>query len=207
MIRILMKTITTIALAAGMTACSPSGAQAQNVSQVKEAAEVNSNWTVDKSASSISFSSEMNGEAFTGHFGNFTADIQFDPSHVSDARIHVSIDMTSADANDEERNDALPGKEWFSAKKFPSAVFNSNSVKATLDDQFEAAGALTIRDVTKPLILPFRLEIVDGIAHATAQTSIDRSDFGVGTGVWKSEDWVAHKVEINIKIKATKKTI
>ena len=204
--RIWMKTITAISLAAGMTACSPSGAQAQNVSEAKETAALNSNWTVDKSASSISFSSEMSGEAFTGHFGSFTADIQFDPSNVSDARIHVSIDMTSADANDEERNDALPGKEWFSAKKFPTAVFTSNSVKATLDDQYEAAGELTIKDVTKPLTLPFRLEIVDGIAHATAQTSIDRSDFGVGTGMWKSEDWVAHMVAISIKIRATKKS-
>jgi len=201
--RLGMKQIGFVIALGCLTGCSPSGAQAQNVSPSSEASKIKSNWVVDQTASSLSFSSEMNGDAFSGSFGNFTADIRFDPENLSDARIHVSVDMASADAKDEERNDALPGKEWFSVKTFPNAVFTAETVNKTGENDFEAVGNLTIRDVTKPVTLQFNLIIDGNLAKANAQMSIDRSDFGVGSGMWKSEDWVVHNVDVSVVIMAT----
>jgi len=192
------KKLVCVAMIACVSACSPSGAQAQNVTAATGTSDIKSNWVVDNAAST-----EMSGDAFTGSFGNFTADIQFDADDLSDASILVSIDMTSADAQDDERNEALPGKEWFFVKKFPKAVFSSTTVKKTGDNQFEAVGELTIRDITKPLTLPFELIIENNLAKASAKTSLNRSDFGVGTGMWKSEDWVVHNVDVSVVIIAT----
>lgn len=189
-------------------ACSPSGAAAQSaVNERPQQVEQNiqSGWSVDKSASSLSFSGSMNGDAFSGSFAKFDAWIQLDPANLSGARIKVSVEIMSVDAGDSELTEALPGKEWFAAKTFPNALFESSAISKTSSNQYEANGALTIKGVTRPLILPFTLEIEDGVGNATAQLVINRTDFGIGSGMWKDENWVVHQVIVDIAIIAKRK--
>jgi polyisoprenoid-binding protein YceI len=162
------------------------------------------NWTVDKATSSLSFSGSMTGDVFSGTFAGFDAAILLDPNDLDEARITVSVNMIGADAGDAERTDTLPGKEWFAVKEFPISVFESGTINRISDNRYEAIGTLTIKDVTRALTLPFSLEITGDTAKATAQISINRTDFGVGTGMWKGEDIVDHDVGISIVINASR---
>jgi polyisoprenoid-binding protein YceI len=195
----------TIAGLAGLLvcACSQNGAEAQSVASEKTS-EFQPNWVVDSSQSRLKFAGSQGGEDFTGNFAKFDALIKFDVDDLENSQVVVSVDMTSADAGDAERNEALPGKEWFSTKAFPKAVFTANTFSKSGENEYEASGQLKIRDMTHDIVLPFNLVVENATAVMNGKTSINRTDFNVGTGMWAAEDWVAHQVDIEVNLTASK---
>ncbi len=198
---------------AGFIACGP--AKAQNTSKSRAAQQAIARhateppkilrWAIDPAHSSLTFKAEQNGEAFEGRFKNFTANIVFDPHNLSGAHVDAHVDLASVDAGSSERNQALPDKDWFYVKKYPQADFVSDTFTKTGPDAYEARGILTIKGISQPLVLPFDLKITDGRAIMDGHLTLDRSQYHIGTGVWDSEDWVSHKVEVFVHIEATKK--
>jgi polyisoprenoid-binding protein YceI len=68
-----------------------------------------------------------------------------------------------------------------------------------------AHGKLTLRGVTKPADLPFRLKIDGDKARMSGVTSLDRTAFGVGQGEWKATDQIPAKVKVSVQIAATRR--
>jgi len=182
-----------------LAACSDQGAVAQDATPAVQA-----NWLVDKAKSSIGFSSEMTDEKFTGSFSNFDAQINFNPDDLAGSKVVVSIDMSSADAGDADRNGALPGKEWFFVKSFPRGKFESTGFTHLGGDAYEVAADLTLRGVTKSVILPFSLKIEDDHAVMEGKLALNRRDYNIGTGMWKAQDWVVHEVTVVVRVEANK---
>src|ERR1700757_342246 len=160
-------------------------------------------WKVDTSRSILKFSGTQTGNVFQGAFNRFTAAIDFDPDHLERCSIRVTIDLASAGTGDPQRDTALPGKDWFSIAQFPQATFEATTIRAEGPDQYQAIGQLTLRGASKPLILPFKLEIRGTSAHATGRVEISRGEFGVGQGPWASGQWVSLAVNVDIDIYAT----
>jgi len=160
------------------------------------------NWQIDVAKSSIHFTAQQAGEAFTGHFNRFTLAIGFDPDAPSEGTIHAEIDLSSVEAGSAERNQALPGQDWFFAEKFPVAIFKSNTIQKTDSGRYEAHGTLTLRGISRTISLPFKFHQTGVTAAVEARASLDRSLFGVGTGVWADEKWVKHRVQVDITIMA-----
>ena len=65
-------------------------------------------WTVDKAASSVRFSSAMNGQAFSGAFRRWNADIRFDPKNLAASSVSATFETASAATGDPDRDQALP---------------------------------------------------------------------------------------------------
>lgn len=205
-----MKQISLALMCLGLLACSDANGQdkGQSKAQMQEQAtaisanQLTADWIVDTAKSSLSFSGNQSGEAFTGEFGKFDVVINFDPDDLANANVVVSIDMNSADANDAERTDALPGKEWFYVKKFPKAEFAATDFKNIEGKKFEAKGNLTIKDITQAIILPFTLKIENSHAVMDAKLSLNRNTYKIGTGMWASDDWVGHDITVTIHLEA-----
>ena len=193
-----------------LVACGVDSSNAQVTSAASnEAASITvsesaSNWAVRMDESSVTFTGAQTGNEFTGEFKDFTAAIVFDPNDLENANVRVVIDMSSFDAGDKDRNEALPGKEWFSVKKFPEAIFTSDDFTAG-DEGYVATGELTIRDVSLPVALPFDLNIEDNVATMNGELTLDRSDYGVGQGAWAKGEWVDLNVKVGVKIIADAK--
>lgn len=170
--------------------------------RAQDSAKTQSNWAVDKSTSSIAFSGEQTGEKFTGSFANFDVQITFSPDDLAGAKIVAVIDLASVDAGDKDRNGALPGKEWFFVKKFPTAKFETTGFKHLGGNKYETTGQLTIRGAAKTVTLPFTLDINNGKAVMAGQLNLNRRDFNIGTGMWKDQDWVKHNVGVQVAINA-----
>ncbi len=168
------------------------------------AASPSSNWSVDYGKSTLGFTATQAGAEFDGRFEKFDAKIIFDPANLSSASIDVSVDMTSARTGDRQRDIALPGEDLFATKTYPSATFVSKDVEETSAGQYVAHGALTIRDKTKDVDLPFSLEINGNAAHATGGLTLIRTDFGVGQGELASDEWVAFDVDVKVDVTATR---
>jgi polyisoprenoid-binding protein YceI len=160
-------------------------------------------WQVDPAKSSLGFSGVQSGTPFKGHFKTFTGTIDFDPAHPDQGHADIVIDLASATTGDTQRDTSLPQSDWFNTGAFPQAHFVAAHFTAKGGQAFEAAGALTIRGITKPVTLPFTLTINGATAHATGHVQLIRTDFGVGQGDWASDQLVALQVGVDVDLTAT----
>ena len=161
-------------------------------------------WTVDKAASRIGFEAAMNGEGFTGSFKRYDAQISFDSKDLKGSKAVVSIDMTSAFTNEQTRDESLPTADWFNADKFPRATFVTKGFTALGGGKYQAAGDLTLKGVSKPIVLPFTLVISGDTAKMTSAIIVNRLVFGVGQGQWKTEEAIPARVTVRIALTAKK---
>ncbi|GGH64446.1 polyisoprenoid-binding protein YceI [Filimonas zeae] len=110
-------------------------------------------WTIDPTHSEIQFKvkhlviTTITG-AFTQFTGNVTAGDDFHAGEVSfDAHVN------SISTNNAQRDEHLKSADFFEADKYPMISFKSTSFKRIGGEDFELTGDLTIKDVTKPVVL------------------------------------------------------
>ena len=159
------------------------------------------NWNIQAEGSHIHFSAEQEGETFTGSFGEFSGRILFDPETPESSAVDITIPLTSVDAGSRDRNSTLPGKVWFSVKKFPDARFTSSSISKQ-DEGYLAKGELTLKGKSLPLDLPFDLQISGERAVMTGQVILDRTLWNVGAAPWDTDEWVSRQVKLDIQVTA-----
>jgi polyisoprenoid-binding protein YceI len=162
-------------------------------------------WTVDKAASSLRFSSSLGGEAFSGAFKQWDADIRFDPANLAGSSVAATVNVASAGTGSTDRDQALPTADFFDAAHFPKATFVAKSFKALGGGRYQAAGVLTLRGVAKPLTLPFTLAITGPQAKMTGAVAINRLAFGVGQNEWKAVTTLPAAVSVTLNLVARKK--
>jgi polyisoprenoid-binding protein YceI len=110
------------------------------------------NWNVDNVHSSVKFSvphlviSEVEG-SFKKFNGNFTAA----KADLTDAKVNFTIDVTSIDTDNENRDKHLKSDDFFNAEQFPQMTFKSTSIKKVSGNKYALYGNMTIRNVTKPV--------------------------------------------------------
>lgn len=166
------------------------------------AASVAPAWTVNKAASRLQFKSSSGGSPFTGSFARWGADIRFDPRNLPGSAVTVRVDMTSARTGASDKDEAMPGADWFATAKFAQATFTAKAFKDLGGGRYQAQGALTLRGVTRPVSVTFKLAINGAQAHMQGQAVVDRHAFGVGQGQFASADTVPFAVQIGIDITA-----
>jgi polyisoprenoid-binding protein YceI len=159
-------------------------------------------WVIDYSKSHLGFTGMQGATPFDGSFKNFTATVDFDPDHPETGKITATINMSSADAGNAERNAALPGIDWFNTDKFPQAQFVSNHIDRTGASSYEAQGTLTIKGITKTVELPFTLHQEGDHWRVQGRAGLIRSEFNVGQGQWASPDVVAYAVDVTVDLAA-----
>jgi polyisoprenoid-binding protein YceI len=161
-------------------------------------------WKADKAASRLGFTGTMNGQAFKGGFRKWDMFVRFDPKRLDESRVNVLIDTASAYAGDPSRDEALPTADWLAVSTFPRAIFSADRFKALGGGRYQAMGTLAIRNVRRPVRLPFTLAIKGDEATMRGQLTIDRTTFGVGQGQFATGDTVATSVRIEVSVSATR---
>ncbi len=166
------------------------------------AAHAADTWTVNYDESRLGFIGLQGGDEFTGHFGVWEAEIAFDPTDLENSSVVVTIATESADAGASQRNDLLPGSEWFDVGAHPQARFVTTGFTHLGGTDYEAAAELTIRDMTHQVVLPFSLVIDGDTAKVSGELEILRTDYNVGIGQWASADPVAFEVRVTVDLTA-----
>ena len=162
-------------------------------------------WTVDKTASALKFTSSFGGEAFSGTFRRWDADIRFDPANLAGSSVTATVDITSAATGSPDRDQALPTADFFDAARFPKATFTAHTFAALGAGRYRARGVLTLRGVAKPLTLPFALTITGAQARMTGAVALNRLAFGVGQNEWKATTTLPAAVSVNVVLVARRK--
>lgn len=161
-------------------------------------------WTVSP-GSTLNFTTKWDGQEIGGRFDRWRADILFDPDALDRSRVRVEVDVASANVGEPQIAEALPGADWLDAGEHPKAVFTATRFEKTGEGRFVAHGKLSLRGVSQPLSLPFRLRIEGDRARVSGVTSLDRTAFGVGQGEWKSTDQIPAQVAVKIDLTARRR--
>jgi polyisoprenoid-binding protein YceI len=149
-----------------------------------------------------------------GEFEKVFGKIVYDEADVTKSTADITIDAASVNTRVAKRDEDLRGPNFLDVMKYPTIVFKSKRVEKTGNGTLKMAGDLTIRGVTKEVVLT-----VDGPTPAIkdpggnfrvggqATTKINRKDFGL---VWNKTletggVVVGDEVEITIDVEIYKK--
>jgi polyisoprenoid-binding protein YceI len=164
-------------------------------------------WDIDAAHSDVSFTvRHMMVSKVRGRFGTFSGEI-VTGEDLGGSAVTASIDATSIDTNNEQRDGHIRSADFFDVENHPQWTFRSTGVRGGGED-LAVDGELTIKGVTRPVSLALE---VNGFgpdawggtrAGFSASTTIDRNDFGVdikmpldGGGVVVSD-----KIQIHLEI-------
>jgi polyisoprenoid-binding protein YceI len=151
-----------------------------------------SDWNVVAATSWLGFTGSAAGAPFDGRFSRWQAQISFDPAQPELGHAVVTVDMTSATTGDRQKDQALPQAEWFDAASIPNSTLAVQSFRAKGGNDYEAVGTLTMRNVTKAIVMPVTIEVTGNTLHAKGHLDLMRSDYSIGQAT--SAQWVALEV-------------
>lgn len=161
-------------------------------------------WQVVSDESRLGFVATQLGAPFEGTFGAFSAEIAFDKDDLAASGANVTIEIGTLDTGEDQRDDQARGPDFFDAAAHPQAIFRTDTIRAEGSD-YVADGTLTMKGVSKPVTLPFTLTFEgEDTVRMIGSLTVDRTEWGVGTGEWLSGDTVGKDVEIRIRLLARK---
>jgi polyisoprenoid-binding protein YceI len=141
-------------------------------------------FAIDKTHSEVTFQVRHLVTKVRGRFTDFTGTLQFDEAHPEQSAVSITINAASIDTGTADRDVHLRSDDFFAVEKFPTLTFASSRVTKK-GGQFDVAGRLTIRDVTKDVTLPvtFLGAAKDPWGNSRvgfeAEITINRKDFGL----------------------------
>jgi len=111
-------------------------------------------WQIDYTHSDISFSvRHMMISKVNGRFTDWSGTIDFDSESPANSTVDVTVQLASVDTREQQRDDHLRSPDFFDVANFPEMRFKSTRVDQDGDDEGKLYGDLTIRGITKPVVL------------------------------------------------------
>ena len=144
-------------------------------------------WEIDSAHSNAQFSvRHMMISNTRGEFGKVMGSVEFDGEDVRTIQIEATIDATTVDTREPERDEHLRSADFFDVENHPTLTFRSKKAEPKSEGHFLLTGDLTIRGVTREVVLDVQgptPSIKDPWGNvrrgATATTRINREDFGL----------------------------
>ncbi len=169
-------------------------------------------WNVDPEHSTIEFRvTHMVVSKTTGRFMDYAGFIDMDAEAGTVKAIEATIKTGSVNTNHDKRDDHLRNADFLDVKQYPTMTFKMKSYTNTAEG-YTAVGDLTLREVTKEIILSGRYNGAtkdpwgNTRAGFSAEGKLNRKDFGL---VWnKTLDSgglvVGDEVQIRLDIECIK---
>ncbi|WON81139.1 YceI family protein [Acinetobacter sp. UGAL515B_02] len=142
----------------------------------------------------------------SANFSDIQGVIKVDNAKPANSSVDVTIPVSSVNTNVPALDKEFQQEGWFNAAKYPNITFKSTKVETKDKKHFKITGNLTVKGITKPVVLDAVLNKqgehpmakVPAIGF-NATTSFNRSEFGIGNYVPN----VGDKITVNITTEAT----
>jgi polyisoprenoid-binding protein YceI len=164
---------------------------------------------IDASHSQIQFSvRHMMVSKARGTFDKWSGNITLNPEHPEQTAVEITIDTDSINTKDAQRDGHLKSPDFLAIEQYPAMTFKSTRVEVTGKETAKLYGDLTIRGVSKPVVVDVEYQ---GSAKSpwgttnygfSGSTKINREDWGLNwnaaleTGGWL----VGKEVQIDIEL-------
>ena len=143
-------------------------------------------WTLDTQHAEVGFSAKhMMVATVKGRFTDVEAEIHLDEQQPEASRVKAVVQAASLTTGNADRDAHLKSADFLDVERFPVLTFESAAVRRTGPDTFELGGDLTIRDVTRPVVLsgeftgPVKSPWGDRRSGFSLTGAIDREAFGL----------------------------
>lgn len=164
-------------------------------------------WGVDHPHSGVHFKVRHIGLSnVRGRFNRYDASISVGET-LDDVRVEATVELSSVDTNQPDRDAHLLGTDFFSADQHPTMTFRSTGIRPTGADEYALDGELTLNGVTRPVTLDVEFLGVetfpaDGTLHAgfAATGVVNRDDFGIDFNMPLGVDKFALGKKINVEL-------
>lgn len=137
----------------------------------------------DPAHSEINFIAEARLLDAHGFWDRWDADITFNATAWEQSSVKLVIETKSVNTRNARRDTHLRSNDFFAADSFPQITFTSTIVNKLGDTRLNITGDLTIRGITKTVMIPATLVFWDEKAQMgrfKGSFTIVRTDFGVG---------------------------
>ena len=180
---------------------------------VPSLSELTGTYTIDPTHSRIGFvARHAMVTKVRGAFNAFDGRAVLDFADPSRSSATVSIDVTSIDTRQAQRDEHLRTNDFFDAPTFPTISFASTQAQRVDEVTFRLTGDLTIKGVTKPVSIDFEHTgaAKDPFGNVRVgfegSTTISRSDYGVtfNAALETGGVLVSEKIVLEFEISAIK---
>lgn len=145
-----------------------------------------------------------------GTFDKWSGAVALNPEHPELTTVDITIETDSINTKDPQRDGHLKSPDFFAVEQYPAMHFKSTRVEVTGKESAKLYGDLTIRDVTKPVVVDVEYQ---GSAKSpwgttsygfSGSTKINREDWGLNwnaaleTGGWLVGKDVQIEVELEL---------
>ncbi|KAB2692840.1 hydrogenase [Ochrobactrum sp. Kaboul] len=161
-------------------------------------------WAIDPAASAIRFTGTHAGKHFAGQFSQWSGDIRFDPDNLAGSKAVITVNTGSATTGDATQESSLKNGEWFNARRFPDAHFETKSFRSLGGEHYEADAILTIKNKAVPVVLPFTYKPEGDIAAVEGSIELDRAALNLGMFSDPAADWVSKTIAVTINVTAAR---
>jgi polyisoprenoid-binding protein YceI len=171
------------------------------------------NWLIDAVHSSINFSvRHMVISKVRGRFMKYTGALSIDDGDMTQSTVEVTIDAASLETGVSDRDAHLRSPDFLDVAKFPGLRFHGRHVEKLTDSSYRLVGDLTIRDVTREVLLDVEYggrskdPLGDERMGFVARAAIDRKDFGLqwNQTLETGGVLVGDRVDIELDVQAVK---
>lgn len=170
-------------------------------------------YELDKSHTSVEFvARHLMISKVRGRFNDFSGVISVG-ENPEDSSVAVTIDVPSVTTGDAQRDGHLLSPDFFDAEQYPTITFRSTKVVPVKGGDWKVTGDLTVRDVTRPVVLDVEFEGSHPTPWGTtpigfsASTELDREDFGLtwNQALETGGVLVGKKIKIELSVEANRK--
>lgn len=137
----------------------------------------------------------------SAHFGKADGTIVYDAENVSASSVQVTLPLSGLNSFVADFDAHLRSGDFFDAEKYPAATFKSTKVESAGKGKLKVTGNLTIKDITKPVVLDVTLNKAGEQPMAKraaigfdATATVSRTEFGVGKYVPNVSDEVKLRI-------------
>ena len=164
-------------------------------------------WQIDSSHSHIYFTARhMMISKVRGAFESFSGTVNFDEENPTNTTVNIDVDLSSINTRDEQRDGHLKSPDFFDVENYPTMKFVSTKVEQVDENNGRLIGNLTIKDITKEVVLDVEYA---GVAKSpwgtesagfSASGSINRKEWGLNWNQALETGGVLVGDKINIEI-------
>ncbi|MFA6954908.1 MAG: YceI family protein [Thermoanaerobaculia bacterium] len=142
-------------------------------------------YVVDTAHSEVSFRVRHLVTNVPGRFTDFSGNINLEPKNLTKSTVDFTIQATSVDTDNADRDKHLRTEDFFFVEKYPTLTFKSEKIVKKGKDEYEVTGTLTMRGVSKRITVPVEFGGLskdpwgNEKAGFSVEFKVDRKEFGI----------------------------